>query len=287
VADPKATIRLQRSWWTVYQNAATGCLIDVLNIRIASNAPNLVRGNFTHLHHSAPIGFNTLYLQGYLDHFLESLEHGLSDRIDVRVDVTPESSSSQYSHPRYLGLQEALDLHLVTPDSPLVSYSRKYGINTVSLYGPGLIGPTTEMIAAMETIWPQVTPYSVLDLFGGTGALSNVSHRLGAKKILSVDAAPPQPSTIQTADAFSFPITEFFDLILVDHFIEQFSQVVRDLFPRLANRTRYILWNAGYALYESIVNNALVDLEHIFSPSARLVVNDCLIVLLKSANDYE
>ncbi len=278
-ADPLVHISLHRCWWTTYQNPATGYIVDVLNIQVTSNAPALVRGNFTNLDAAGFVGFNILYLKGYLDHLLENEGPDVSEQIDVHVDVLPDSIGTSPTHPRYLTLDEAQDAELIAPDSPLMHYCRKYGLPLVSLYGPGLVGPTTEMIAALETIWPRLAPKSVLDLFSGTGALADVCRQLGADQVLSLDVSPPANDSV---DIFSFDTPGWFDLAILDQFVEHTSAVAQRLIPSLGRSCHHILWNTGHSGYEESVMVLLSTLAPAWTLSLRLVINDSHIVLLTS-----
>ncbi len=280
--DPEVWFEVDAAWWSERQNAATGRCFSVLNVRIKSNAPDVLRGNFSHLRHAGVIGFNTVYLQGFLDSWLHSVARGLADRIDVQVDVVADRSRRPIKHPRYLSVREALSCGVVKSGSPVETYCRKYGLTKVSLFGPGLIGPSTEMIAAIEKIWEVIRAKSVLDLFSGTGALGRVCRTLGAKTVVSVDELPASKSGSTATDAFRLDIGRRVDLAILDQFVEQTDVVAQRLIPILSRNANCLLWNLGPAAHSAHFGWLKRKIIPWYRPMADLRINDCMISLFSS-----
>ena len=284
VVDPSVTLTVRSSWWTSRQNATSGGIYKVFNVRVSTNAPDVVLGRLSLLRDASTIGFNGLYLSGYVDAVLATSYPDLADEIAVELDVIAEEHVSRIDHPRYLSLTSAIESGLVEPDSPMASYSRKYGLGRVALYGPGLIGPSTEMIAALETIWPIVSPLLVADVCSGTGALGAVCLNLGARRVISVDSAPPSAERLNPTDLFCLQLAESVDLLILDQFVEQTIQVAKIFLPSVARSTQYVLWNLGFSAHESLYAELESGLAPWYMVYQKLLVNDCHIVLLYSHN---
>lgn len=282
ILDSAVTLEFVQAWWTRAQNTASGCIYWCLNLEVQSNSPDLVRGSLNHLGNAGVLGYNTVYLQGYLDALLGSIGADFVESVAVQLSVIKTNSfESPIQHPRYLPLSEALSQDIVDPQSPITFYSRKYNLEHVAIFGPGVIGPTTEMIAALEHIWPTITAKSVLDLFAGTGSLGSVCRALGAESVVSVERVPPPNMQPITDDFRSSAIDGQFDLALVDQFVEDVVLASEQILPRLAENCRYVLWNLGTTAHRTLFGRLLVDLP-MWTEEQTLDINDCQIVLLAS-----
>lgn len=280
-ADPQVNISLVSYWWSSAQNTATGRLFHTLNLQLTSNAPDIVRGSVSLLEEGGTVGFNTVYLRGFVDAFLARGKHDLTDQVLVNVDVLPVASGELIVHPRYVPVSRALATGLIGADSPMAAYCRKYGLETISIYGPSIIGPSTEMIAALERVWPSIKPASVLDLFSGTGALAKVCCKLGAIDVRTIDVAPAVQLDCMPADAFAFSFdATAVDLALVDQFIEHTVVVGHKIIPRLNEVSRYVMWNLGYSGFERTYRRLIEDIAPLYRAVDWLLINDCFIVLL-------
>ena len=130
--------------------------------------------------------------------------------------------------------------------------------------------------------WPIVSPNTILDLFGGTGALTCVCQRLGAKHISTLDIDPAHHANTLPREAFDNIPRGDYDLVILDPFIEQVSTVALLLIPQLAHHSKWILWNMGYMGHRATFESILSSVDGTYQCHYRMCVNDIFIALLRA-----
>ncbi|MCD6235673.1 MAG: RsmD family RNA methyltransferase [Thaumarchaeota archaeon] len=79
----------------------------------------------------------------------------------------------------------------ISPMSPVVLASEKLEINWLPLFNDEYVyGPTPGIIEAADAVLSELKPRTVIDLFGGSGALSKLALMRGARKVIYVDSYP-------------------------------------------------------------------------------------------------
>ena len=102
----------------------------------------------------------------------------------------------------------------ISPMSPVVLISEKLGIRWLNMFdGEYVYGPTPGLIEASDLLIKAFKPRSLIDLFGGSGAVSKLALRNGVRKIIYVDLYSEaaelnlrgeEAVTILRRDAFEF-----------------------------------------------------------------------------------
>ena len=79
----------------------------------------------------------------------------------------------------------------ISPMSPVVLASEKLGINWLPLFNDEYVyGPTPGIVEAADAVLSELKPRTVIDLFGGSGALSKLAVMRGTRKVIYVDLYP-------------------------------------------------------------------------------------------------
>lgn len=79
----------------------------------------------------------------------------------------------------------------VSPMSPLVLAAEKLGIRWLMLFeGEYVYGSSPGLIEAADALIKVIKPRSLIDLFGGSGAISKLAAMNGVKRIVYVDLHP-------------------------------------------------------------------------------------------------
>lgn len=102
----------------------------------------------------------------------------------------------------------------VSPLSPLILAAEKLGIGWLMLFdGEYVYGSSPGLVEAADALIRVLKPRSLIDLFGGSGAISKLAAMNGVKKIIYVDLYPEAASRnlrnvrgvqIVREDAFEF-----------------------------------------------------------------------------------
>lgn len=102
----------------------------------------------------------------------------------------------------------------ISPMSPMVLIAEKLGIGWLMMFGEYVYGPTPGIVEASDLLIRVLKPRNVIDLFGGSGALSKLAIRNGVKNVTYVDIYPEAARLnlshnqnevkIIESDAFSF-----------------------------------------------------------------------------------
>jgi len=102
----------------------------------------------------------------------------------------------------------------VSPMSPLILAAEKLGIRWLMLFdGEYVYGSSPGLVEVADTLIRVLKPRSIIDLFGGSGAISKLAAMNGVKKIIYVDLYPEAASRnlrnvrevqIVREDAFKF-----------------------------------------------------------------------------------
>ena len=74
--------------------------------------------------------------------------------------------------------------------SPTALISEKLGINWLMMFDEYVYGPGPGIVELLDLILRYVKPKSLLDLFGGSGALSKLASLRGVRKITYIDLYP-------------------------------------------------------------------------------------------------
>jgi len=75
--------------------------------------------------------------------------------------------------------------------SPVVLISEKLGIEWLNIFDDEYVyGPTPGIIEVAELLMTQLKPKTVIDLFGGSGAISKLAILRGARRVIYVDKNP-------------------------------------------------------------------------------------------------
>lgn len=280
--DQRVQVVVKNTWWSLQQNVASGGWVNVLNVVFASNAPQVAMGGFTLLEEASLVGYNTLFLQGYGECLLAERFAEVADLVTLRFAFSLDSANrSGLTHPYYLTVQEALRIGAIADGSPIAIYAKKYGLDRVEILGSGVVGPSTEVIAVLESIWDQLRPETVLDLFGGSGALAEVCRQLGAHTVDSIDSAPPRHGA--SIDLLSPTLSEQIDevdLAIVDQFVEHTALANKTLLRHLTAKARSIIWNMGFAIHKEDFEE-LLNAPHFDDFDQRLFeVNDTIVALM-------
>ncbi len=128
----------------------------------------------------------------------------------------------------------------VSPMSPLVLASKKLGIKWLILFDNEYVyGPSPGLVEAADALIRVLKPKSLIDLFGGSGAISKLAAMNGVKKIIYVDLYPDAASRnlrninsvqIIREDAFKFLSRGIVcDLLIADPPEELVDKAVRYL----------------------------------------------------------
>jgi len=79
----------------------------------------------------------------------------------------------------------------LSPMSPITLISEKLGINWLMMFDDEYVyGPTPGITEAADLLITHLKPKTVIDLFGGSGALSKLAVKKGVKKVVYVDLYP-------------------------------------------------------------------------------------------------
>ncbi len=79
----------------------------------------------------------------------------------------------------------------LSPMSPTALISEKLGIKWLPLFNDEYVyGPTPGIIEAADLLMAELKPRIVVDLFGGSGAISKLAILRGARKVIYVDKNP-------------------------------------------------------------------------------------------------
>ena len=90
--------------------------------------------------------------------------------------------------PRPVKLSRLVEDGRISPMSPVVLISEKLGIRWLNMFdGEYVYGPTPGLIEASDLLIKAFKPRSLIDLFGGSGAVSKLASRNGVRKIIYVD----------------------------------------------------------------------------------------------------
>jgi len=79
----------------------------------------------------------------------------------------------------------------LSPLSPTALISEKLGITWLPMFdGEYVYGPTPGIVEAADLLLTELKPKIVVDLFGGSGAISRLAILRGARKVIYVDKNP-------------------------------------------------------------------------------------------------
>ncbi|MCD6535636.1 MAG: RsmD family RNA methyltransferase [Thaumarchaeota archaeon] len=136
--------------------------------------------------------------------------------------------------------------------SPTALISEKLGIKWVMMFDDEYVyGPTPGIVEVAELLMTQLKPKTVIDLFGGSGALSKLALKKKVRKVIYVDLYPEaamlnlkghKQIEIVEQDALTFleENREYCDLLLIDPPEELIDEVLSRI-----GRIRKMIKKAG------------------------------------------
>ncbi len=93
--------------------------------------------------------------------------------------------------PKPIKLSRLVKSGRLSPMSPVVLISEKLGIEWLNIFDDEYVyGPTPGIVELAELLMTHLKPKTVIDLFGGSGALSKLALRKKARKVIYVDLYP-------------------------------------------------------------------------------------------------
>jgi len=139
--------------------------------------------------------------------------------------------------------------------SPTALISEKLGINWLMMFDEYVYGPGPGIVELLDLILRYVKPRSLLDLFGGSGALSMLAYIKGVKRITYIDLYPDaailnlrgiSEVEIIRGDAMDFSRFGVYDVVVADpprELINKLLERVGDL--RKIFRKICLIWIGG------------------------------------------
>jgi hypothetical protein len=132
----------------------------------------------------------------------------------------------------------------------------------------------------------------VLDVFAGTGALSKVALRLGARSVTMVDVGGPPPLSLTTSEArrirfvqqdvLNLRLTDDYDLAILDPFCDDVLEFSGNLASNLSRRAKYIVFHLGWADRRALITEAVMQLGIHYRQLQMFQINDSIIYIGES-----
>ncbi len=189
-------------------------------------------------------GFYKERVESVLNH-IASLYQTKDTLLKVIVEIVPSEAYEDVLE-SLIPLDKAYQ-SIIKDGSPVLEVLKKYDMKYVLVRGRHLVGPAPGLVQIVENICDAQPVQSALDLFSGTGIIPVVLHRYKVASITCVDNGKHFDIVRQTIgayqginciseDAFRFPISDHYDLIVADPYYE-------DAFNFLDKRIRDIYQN--------------------------------------------
>lgn len=156
--------------------------------------------------------------------------------------------------PRPVKLSRLVEGGRISPMSPVVLISEKLGIRWLNMFdGEYVYGPTPGLIEVSDLLIKAFKPRSLIDLFGGSGAVSKLASRNGVRRIIYVDLyseaaelnlGGEKAVTILRRDAFEFMRSGVkADVLILDPPEELIPRALKALIEfRSAFRKAALIW---------------------------------------------
>lgn len=149
-------------------------------------------------------------------------------------------------------------------DAPISAVAREFGIPYILIRGRHWIGPNPALAKVLLSVLRKdATPQTVLDLFAGTGIVTKVVLQLSPSPLITtVDSDENKTEamhhhtqsnrvSIITADAFTIPINQHFDLIVADPYYEACVSFLKARGREVRSRARTFVVTGGRIEHES------------------------------------
>jgi len=173
-------------------------------------------------------GFYKERIESVLNHI--AAFYRTQDRLSkVTVEIVPTKSTADHLE-SLIPLPKACN-NIITNNSPVLAIAKKYDVKYVLVRGRHLVGPNPALVTTIEQLCAQSSIQSALDLFSGTGIVSIVLKKKQVPYVTSVDNGQHFQTVMQdlntlggihciAADAFTFPFSRPYDLIVADPYYE-------------------------------------------------------------------
>jgi len=150
-------------------------------------------------------------------------------------------------------LDVAYSNNIIKDSSPVLEVINKYHLKHVLVRGRHLVGPNPGLVHLVEQICKENPPESALDLFSGTGIIPIVLNQYEVCDITCVDkgshfdiikTALKTKKGIKciTADAFSFPFSDSYGLIIADPYYEDALNFLNRRIHDIYQKTRIFVF---------------------------------------------
>ena len=261
-------------------------------VTVQTNNARCVWGNWGPLSKRGPQGYNSYYFSAFYDGLIEAVfGRDAADTYAVRLDVL-EKDFTVLDFPRFVEIQEAVRQGYISEDSPVWSAMHKYQLSHVAICGPAVIGPSPDTIRVLEWLYRRHKLRRVLDVFAGTGALSKVALRLGARSVTMVDVGGPPPLSLTTSEArrirfvqqdvLNLRLTDDYDLAILDPFCDDVLEFSGNLASNLSRRAKYIVFHLGWADRRALITEAVMQLGIHYRQLQMFQINDSIIYIGES-----
>lgn len=246
----------------------TGKLVLTICVGIQGGVTAEVLGQYIPFTVGSSTGFTLPTLRGWLlARIPESDEFTVNQVVLDASGVDLEPQGIPY---RYLGVGEAEHQVPGFSTSPLRQKCREYGIERLLFAGSLVSGPSLAMINSVANAVSKWRPQNVLDLYSGTGALSLVAIKHGARTVVSVDVAPPDTVETTTPDAHweyrtanaseILSLVPDYELVIADPFYSQTLACAKAI-TNLELQPRRLVLNAGRACQASAIGRVRAELD--------------------------
>ncbi len=150
---------------------------------------------------------------------------------------------------------------IIAKGSPLDKVVSEFKIPHVLVRGRHLVGPNPGLLSVVKKICQETMLKSALDLFAGTGIISRFLNRQGVQSVTCVDKGEhfviskelleklPGITCVQE-DAFSFRISQQFDLIVADPYYEDAIQFLNAKAKEICKNTSIFVFVCGGVEHE-------------------------------------